>query len=517
LNRRHFLSTLSSMLVWQNLRALQLDAQTRTQFTTDPFQLGVASGDPAADGVVLWTRLVSDVAAPDLGVPPHAVDVRWEVAKDRGMRQIVKAGRTAATPELGHSVHVEVNGLEAGREYFYRFHVDDATSPVGHTKTAPAFETFADRVRFAFASCQNYEQGYFLTHRDMAATDLDVVVFLGDYIYERHPKLAPGAKPWPRRHSIDTVMTLDEYRRHYAQYKSDPDLRACHQAHAWIVTPDDHEVENDWAGDHSVSEDEQSLIKRRIAAYQAYYENMPLRSLCVPHGSHMQLYRSIPYSKLVQFTVLDTRQFRTSQPCNDDKTILNCEARFDPRATMMGATQEEWFAKTLSASPAQWNIVANQVMISQLAQPVQNGFEFGTDKWDGYVAARKRLTDYLGSAKPRNPVFITGDIHQTWVSDIKSNFDRPESEIVASEIIGTSLTSKGDGSTHMKNAKQICAANPHIRYDNDHRGYFLCEVTRKQIKSDLRIAPVVSRPEGDMQNAASFSVESDRKGIRQTS
>lgn len=228
-----------------------------------------------------------------------------------------------------------MNGLDAGREYFYRFHVDNATSPVGHTKTAPAFESSADRVRFAFTSCQNYEQGYFVTHRDMAAADLDVVIFLGDYIYERHPKLAPGAKPNPRRHDIDNVLTLDQYRRHYAQYKSDPDLRACHQAHAWIVTPDDHEVENDWAGDHSITEDENSLVRRRIAAHQAYYENMPLRSLCIPHGSHMQLYRSIPYGNLVQFTVLDTRQFRTPQPCNDDKTILNCQGRFDPRATMM--------------------------------------------------------------------------------------------------------------------------------------------------------------------------------------
>lgn len=517
MNRRHFLSTLSSMLVWQNLRSLQLDAQTRTSFAADPFQLGVASGDPAADGVVLWTRLVADINAANFGVPPHAIPVRWEVARDSGMKQIVRTGRAAATPELGHSVHVEVSGLEPGREYFYRFHVDDATSPVGRAKTAPAIHSSAERVRFAFASCQNYEQGYYITHRDMAKADLDAVVFLGDYIYERHAKRGPNAPLYPRRHALDSVMTVDQYRHHYAQYKSDTDLQACHHAHTWIVTPDDHEVENDWAGDHSLTEDQPTFLDRRIAAYQAYYENMPLRSLCVPHAGHMQLYRSIPYSQLVQFTVLDTRQFRTPQPCNDDKTILSCQERFDPRSTMMGAKQEAWFAKTLSTSPAQWNIVANQVMISQLAEPVPHGFEFGPDKWDGYVAARKRLTDYLGSAKPRNPVFVTGDIHQTWVCDLKADFDRPVSEIVASELVGTSLSSKGDGALHAPNTPQILDANPHIRYESDHRGYFLCEVTRKHMKSELRVAPIVSRSEGTVETAASFSIASNRKGVHQES
>jgi alkaline phosphatase D len=517
LNRRNFLTTLSGMLVWQNLRGQQLDVQTQTRFTTDPFQLGVASGDPAADGVVLWTRLVADANAPDFGVPPHAIQVRWEIARDRSMKQIVKTGRTAATPELGHSVHVEVSGLDPGSEYFYRFHVDDATSPVGHTKTAPAIHTSADRVRFAFASCQNYEQGYYVAHRDMAQADLDVVVFLGDYIYERHAKSGPNAASRPRRHALDSVMTLDQYRHHYAQYKSDVDLQACHHAHAWIVTPDDHEVENDWAGDHSLTESQPSFLQRRIAAYQAYYENMPLRSLCVPHAGHMQLYRSIPYGELVQFTVLDTRQFRTRQPCNDKKTILNCQERFDPRATMMGAAQEEWFSKTLSASPAQWNIVANQVMISQLAEPVQHGLEYGTDKWDGYVVARKRLTDYLGSAKPRKHVFVTGDIHQTWVCDLKADFERPESEIVASEIVGTSLSSKGDGSSHAENASQLLEANTHIHYESDHRGYFLCEVTPKRMNSELRVAPVVSQSGGGLKKTALFSIESGRSGIHQES
>lgn len=513
MNRRHFLSTLSATLAWQNLRSLHLDAQTRTRFSNDPFQVGVASGDPAADGIVLWTRLVSNVNAPDLGIPPHPIKVRWEIAKDHAMTHIVKTGVMTATPELGHSIHVEVNGLQPGRDYFYRFHTDDATSPVGHTRTAPAMNTMVEKARFAFASCQNYEWGYFVAHRDMAAADLDAVVFVGDYIYEHHPK--NPAKPLVRRHAIDDVMTLDQYRHHYAQYKSDADLKACHQAHAWIVTPDDHEVENDWAGDHSVTESSQKLVQRRIAAYQAYYENMPLRSLCVPHGSHMQLYRSIPYGKLLQFTVLDTRQFRTPQPCNDDKSILNCQDRFDPHATMMGDAQEKWFAKTMSTSSAHWNVVANQVMISQLAEPGPHGTIFGTDKWDGYVAARKRLTDYLGSAKPRNPVFVTGDIHQTWVGDLKADFDLPSSAVVASEIVGTSITSKGDGETHAANAPQILAANPHICYENDHRGYFICEVNQKHMMSELRVAPMVSQPDSAVERAATFVIESDRKGVRQ--
>jgi alkaline phosphatase D len=273
------------------------------------------------------------------------------------MKIVVKRGTATATTELGHSVHVEVVGLPSNHEFFYRFDTGDATSPVGRTRAAPAADAKLDRLCFAFASCQNYEHGYYIANQDIANADVDAVVFLGDYIYEYR------SKDRPRVHALPALKTLDDYRTCYAQYHSDTDLQAAHAAHPWIVTFDDHEVENNWAGDIDQENDPvPSFLTRRAAAFKAYYENMPRRRSSVPSGPEMQIYRKLAYGQLAQFTVVDTRQFRTDQPC-DDNFKPTCDTRLNPAATMMGSKQEAWFADTLAASPAQWNIIANQVMI----------------------------------------------------------------------------------------------------------------------------------------------------------
>jgi alkaline phosphatase D len=279
--------------------------------TSDPFTLGVASGYPLPTGVVLWTRLAPAPLVPGGGMPREAVAVEWEVASDERMSRIVQHGAVTAVPEWAHAVHVEVEGLEPGRWYWYRFRAGRAVSPVGRTRTAPAADSVPDRLRFAYASCQHYEQGYFVAYRLMRADDLDLIVFLGDYIYE-----STTSRPRVRQHGAPECHTLDDYRIRYALYKTDRDLQAAHAACPWIVTWDDHEVSNDYANDRGqVLNGREWFLARRAAAYQAYYEHMPLRRQMVPFGPHMRLYHRLAFGGLVQFHLLDDRQYRAHQPC----------------------------------------------------------------------------------------------------------------------------------------------------------------------------------------------------------
>ncbi len=508
INRRAFLSTASAALLLQAARGFAFSAPHAQKLRANPFLLGVASGDPAPDGFVLWTRLSTDTRRGDGALPLAAIPVRWEIATDVAFRRIVKKGTTSATPEMGHAVHVEVVGLPSHSDFFYRFHTVDATSPVGRSRTAPAANASVDRLRFAFASCQNYEHGYYHAHRDLAKQDVDAVLFLGDYIYEYR------SKDRPRVHTLPKLETLDDYRTCYAQYHSDPDLQAAHAAHPWIVTFDDHEVENNWAGDIDQENDPRAaFLQKRAAAFQAYYENMPLRRTSLPTGPDMTVYRKLQYGKLAQFTVVDTRQFRTDQPCGDNFKAP-CPTQGDPAATMMGAKQEAWLQDALANSPAQWNIIANQVMIQQLKERRNNETVFNMDQWDGYPAARKRLMDFLAARRPSNPVVVTGDTHQTWVGNLKADFNKPDSPVVGTELVGTSITSGGDGVAKTRFSDEQLADNPHIVYNNDLRGYFLCEINPKEMQSELRTVDHVTTMEGRVTSAARFRTEAGRPGIQ---
>ncbi|NNF27448.1 MAG: alkaline phosphatase, partial [Gemmatimonadetes bacterium] len=359
-------------------------APSRVRLTGDPFEFGVASGDPTSTGAVLWTRLAGDVLR-ESGMLQTPVPVRWEVAADPAFRHVVAFGDREARPELGYSVHIEADGLAPGSDYWYRFRLGDADSSTGRTRTAPPGADFP--FRFAFASCQNYEHGHFTCLRHLADEDVDLVVHLGDYIYESR---FSSPDPLPREHESGEVITLEQYRSRYATYRRDPDLRRAHESAPWLVTFDDHEVDNNWAG--SVPEDAQSpeaFLLRRAAAFQAYYEFMPLRASARPAGPSMRLYRQVPFGGLGTFFVLDGRQFRTDQPCGDGRQV-RCPGALDPNATMLGASQEAWLFDALARSRARWNILANQVMVSALAQESPEGLNYSMDRWDGYVAAQNR-------------------------------------------------------------------------------------------------------------------------------
>src|SRR5262245_25318200 len=364
--------------------AVRLNAHPK--FSSDPFTLGVASGDPWPDGVVLWTRLAPDVFNGG-GMPPEAAPVDWQVASDEKMQNVLQRGTALATPEFAHSVHVEVSNLRPGGWYWYQFFVGQGenrvASPVGRTRTAPATGAGLHQFRFAFASCQKYEDGYYTAYQHMAEEDLDLVIHLGDYIYEgaRNPARV-------RHHPIEQAQNLEQYRLRYAVYKSDPDLQRAHALFPWAVIPDDHEVSDNYAsGIPDLDSPREGFLQRRAAAYQAYYEHLPLRRASIPNGFDIQFYRRFQFGSLVQFHLLDTRQYRSDQPCGD-KVKPACEERNSPGAAMMGTAQEKWLFDGLSSSVARWNVVAHQVFMSQFDYDPGDNEAYAMDKWDGYPVAR---------------------------------------------------------------------------------------------------------------------------------
>jgi len=482
------------------------------QLPGPPFTLGIASGYPTASGVALWTRLAPSPLMPGGGMPPEVVPVAWEVATDERMGRVVQRGVAAATPAFAHAVHVEVDGLEPARWYWYRFRAGGEASAVGRTRTAPAASANNERLRLAFASCQQWEQGYFNAYRHMLADDLDLIVHLGDYIYE-----SSWGEDHVRAHGAPEPHTLDDYRIRHALYKSDPDLRAAHAACPWLFTWDDHEVQNDYANDRSEHLDTPAwFLERRAAAYRAYYEHMPLRRSMVPFGPHMRMFSRVAFGRLAQFHMLDDRQYRSHQPCappgrGGANIVEECEARLDPKLTMLGDAQEQWLAAGLDRSPARWNLIGQQTLMAQLDRKPGPGRQFWTDGWDGYPAARRRLLDYLGQRKPGNPIVLGGDVHSFWVADLKPDFDDPRSPVVASEFVGTSITSQFR--RRQEDVDALLPDNPHIRLGNgERRGYVRMEITRERLRADLRTVRSVTQPGASADTLATFVVEDGRPG-----
>jgi len=486
------------------------------RFSSDPYTLGVASGCPTPDGVVLWTRLAPDPLNAG-SMTGESVKVRWEVAHDEQFRDIAQRGEAAATPELAHSVHVELRGLAPDRHYWYRFHAGSATSPIGRTRTAPAADADHQRLKFAFASCQHYEQGYFGALRHMAAEDVDLVVFLGDYIYE---------SSWGRAHvrKHDTKQeptTLDGYRARHALYKTDADLQRMHALVPWLMTWDDHEVDNDYAADQGEYL-EADFIKRRAAAYRAYYEHMPLPRAMLPNGPDMRIYERFGYGRLALFHVLDDRQYRHIQVCPTPKrgggsnvvSDARCPERLDPERSLLGDAQEKWLREGLDRSAARWNVLAQQTLMAQLDRLPGPGSTHWTDSWDGYPVARRRLMDFMAARKPGNPLVIGGDVHSNWVCDLKQDFDRPDAPVVATEFCGTSITSQAWA---QERNLALLPDNPHVRYcSSEKRGYVVMELTPRQCNVALRGIDNEKRRDTGIATQASFVVVDGKPGAQQT-
>src|SRR5215831_2858235 len=488
--------------------ALASTVYAAPSFKKYPFSPGVMSGDPAPDGFVLWTRLAPDPLMGG-GMEAAAMDVEWQVAEDEGMRRVVKKGKVVAAPALAHSVHVEAGGLKSQRPYWYQFKAGKELSPIGRAITAPKPGEAQPQLKFAFASCQHWEAGLWTAYDHMLADHPDLVVHLGDYIYE-----GAARDTGVRKHNSAEIMSLADYRNRHALYKTDPAIQKMHMHCPWIVTWDDHEVDNNYANDRPEdNQPREAFLERRANAYQAYYEHMPLRISSVPQGSKVQMYRRLPFGDLAEFAVLDTRQYRTDQPCGDG-TKAPCEGVFDPKATIMGDVQEAWLKQTLGQSHARWNIIANQVLMARIDQKPGPEEALSMDQWSGYEVCRDRMMRFLAERKPSNPIVITGDIHSNWVTDLKVQWKDEKSPVVASEFVGTSISSGGDGVDERPATKDVYRENPHLKMFNGRRGYVLITVNQSQCRADYRIVPYVTKPGAPLQTHSSWVVEHNRRGVQ---
>lgn len=510
-NRRSFIRATASLAVASLWSSVAFGAVKRQPRLSDyPFQLGVASGDPSPDGFVLWTRLAPKPLEGG-GMDHEPVEVSWQIADDEQFTKIVRKGKAIAIPDWAHSVHVEVSGLNSDRWYWYQFKVGNETSPKGRARTFPDAHAMPASLRFAFASCQHYETGLYTAYEHMVHEDLDLIVHLGDYIYEGG---ISNEAARPRRHNSKKVVSLDEYRNRYAQYKSDKALQAAHALAPWIVTPDDHEVENNYADEISevLFTTRKEFRQHRAHAYQAYYEHMPLRRTSLPHGPDIQLFRQLNYGRLANFLVLDTRQYRTDQPCGDGNKPP-CPDSLSPDATILGASQREWLFKNLRQSNQTWNVLAQQVMMARVDHKQGAGQSFSMDQWPGYEADRRRVLKFLSDAKINNAVVLTGDIHSNWANDLLTDFDELDSRIVASEFVGTSVSSGGNGTREPAANKWLSTENPFVKFHNAERGYISCEVSPTEWRSHYRTVEYVNKPGAALNTRASFLLNANRPGL----
>lgn len=506
INRRKFLrytGSLAAAAVWSSIP--QGVVAKNPRLSGYPFKLGVASGDPSPDGMVLWTRLAPEPLVGG-GMPVEPVEVSWLLAEDEGLKKVVRKGTWVATPDWGHSVHVELEGLRPDRWYWYQFKVGNDTSPVGRTRTTPAYHTTPDELRFAFVSCQHYESGYYTAYDHLVEESPDLVVHLGDYIYEY-----AGIDGRVRKHTGDEIISVEDYRNRYALYKSDPSLQSAHAAAPWLVTWDDHEVDNNYADEVSEQPDvsREAFLQRRANAYKAYYETMPLRKAQLPHGPDMPLYRNVPYGDLAYFHVLDTRQYRSDQPCGD-KTQAPCPEVLDPRATLLGSHQREWMMHSMRNSEAKWNVLAQQVMMARADRKPGADITISMDQWPGYEMERRRILNFIKDEQVNNSVVLTGDIHRNWANELIVDFDQSDGQSVATEFVGTSISSGGDGQDQPKDVEALLSENPFVKYHNNERGYVSCRVTSGEWRTDYRTVPYVTRPGAPVNTRASFIVESGK-------
>lgn len=488
----------------------------------DPFSLGVASGAPRPDGFVLWTRLApnplsSDPATPG-GMSGGDVAVGYEIATDPAMHDVVAHGEAMAERAFAYSVHLDVRGLQPGRPYWYRFTRGDAVSRIGRAATLPAPGAAIDKLRFGFVSCANYEHGYFSAYRHLADENPEFVLFLGDYIYE----YIEERRPIVRRHSDGIeAATLPTYRNRYAQYRLDPDLQRLHAEAPALMTWDDHEVQNDYADKWSeYFVDPEIFLLRRAAAYRAFYEHMPVRPiLSQPQGPAMRIYDRFTFGDLVEISMIDGRQYRSREACyappNKGGTHLetdaDCPERREAGRTMLGFAQEAWLHSGLARSQAQWNLIAQDVLMAQFRIKKDNVDAFSTDDWDGYPANRERLLRRIREARVPNPVVVGGDAHSFLANDLRLDFNDLSAPIIATEFVGTSISAVGPPYDPIARA---LPDNPHVHFfESRRRGYVAVDLDRLQMRVRMRAVSDAADPHADIATLRTFAVEAGRPGV----
>ncbi len=525
-------------------------ASTSRPSGSTPFTLGVASGDPLSESVVIWTRLALLPDAPDGGMPARSVEVSWEVALDEQFRRVVRRGRTRALPQFGHSVHVDVRGLQDGAWYYYRFSALGQISPVGHTRTAPDDDARAPRLRLATANCQDFQNGYYPAYDAMAAEDLDLVVFLGDYIYEYDPnsvfpdRLHTRTEAFDAGAPLDQLSTIGDYRARYGLYTSDPSLQAARAAAPWISIWSDHEVENNYANlvdevdDHVGTPQYESpaqFAAQRARAYQVWWENTPARVDASQLGtSSLRIYRDFRWGRLASLYALDTRQYRTEQvghPYTSNDVGPAAFGQANTTGNLYGPDQLAWFTSRLGRSRSTWDIVLTEVMMGRFRFP--NPADLGAiltgtkplpapadalvnlDEWDGYAPFRRDVMSLL-SSRP-SPVVLSGDIHATWVNDLRLDPDDPSTRVVATEFVSASISSQGftQGIPDAIVRPLNNFYNPDARYFQAERhGYNLCTVTPAQFRTDVRLVDSISTRTSPVSTAASWVTAAGTPGAQ---
>lgn len=514
LNRRAALSRSLAAAAGAFLAARPARSAEPARFTSDPFKLGVAAGDPRSDGFVIWTRLAPEPFQADGGLAGRTIAVDWSVAADPEFRAVVRSGRAAAHPDRAHAIHVELAGLLPDRPYWYRFDAGGARSRTGQARTLPAPGSARDRFRLAWASCQHFEQGWFTPYQDMVAWGPELILHLGDYIYES------SWGPQVRRHPYGEPKSLGEYRVHHALYKLDADLQAAHAAACWAFIWDDHDVENDYAGVTPEDPAEaEAFPARRAAAYRAWLENLPVSPRSLLAGGAVRMHRELMVGDLMQLLLLDARQHRSPRACVDPErwrsTLKACPEAAAAARTILGPEQEAWFADRFAGSAARWTAIAQPTLFSHWHQLDAAGQPLAyQDGWAAYPAARQRLLDQIATRGRQDVVIVGGDMHSFFANDVKSDFGRLDSPVVAAEFVTSSITSH---SFNFERWRPSMAApeNAHLRFfDDRQRGWCAAVVGRDRWEVDFRAASSVWRRDPTFASLRRWTVEHGRAGVQ---
>lgn len=488
--------------------ALTACATDGSDLQTNPFTLGIASGDIDHASAVLWTRLAPDPDRADGGMTTSPVEVQWTLAATADLSQVIATGKAVARAELAHSVHVDIDGLAPGKEYWYQFSVGNFRSAIGRTKTLPDAENIPASLRFITTSCQNYSHGYFSAYQHMVDDKPDFLIHLGDYIYDT------SFGETFRQHETESMpVSLNDFRRRHALYKTDPDLQQAHAQIPFFVTIDNHDA---------LEDNDAGASARRRAAYQAWYEHMPVRGYDSIGDNTFDMHRQINVGDLLQISLLDSRQFRDQRaPCNGEYDRSygfgnyreRCDAVFDDDRSMLGASQEAWLYKRLENNEAAWNIIASPgPFLPFQYKPDDKDLRY-IGAWDAYPANRARLVNALDAAKTGHPLVLSGDVHTFWAIDgnLVPNVDE---RIPVTEFI-TSSVSANWPEPLQKTVMENLEINPQVRFhDPHHRGYFLHDVSSEHWLATARgVADAKVKP-SVIVSLAQFEVTHGVQGFR---